>query len=74
MGEDPAPKKPLPSTVARRSAVRPAPPNQSGGKGFWNGLGSIAAFSSCQNSPSKVTRESVHSIFISAIPSVNRAT
>ncbi len=49
-------------------------PNHSGGNGFWNGLGSMGAFSSCQNSPGKVTRGSVHSAFISSIPSVNRAT
>jgi hypothetical protein len=34
----------------------------------------MAASWSCQNSPSKVTRGCVHSAFISAIPSVNRAT
>ena len=71
---DPAPKKPSPSRMARRSAAGPAPPNQIGGCGCWAGLGSIAASLSCQNSPSKVTRGSVHSAFISARPSVNRAT
>ena len=35
-------------------------------------MGSIGASSSCQNSPWKVTRGSVHSAFISSIPSVNR--
>ena len=74
VGVDPAPKKPLPSRTARRSAVGPFPPNQIGGWGFWTGLGSITASLSCQNSPSKLTRESVHSVFISARPSVNRAT
>ncbi len=34
----------------------------------------MAASCSCQNSPSKVTRGSVHSAFITAMPSVNRAT
>jgi hypothetical protein len=60
--------------TARRSAGSLAPPNHSGGNGFWNGLGSIGAFSSCQNSPWKVILCSVHSAFISLIPSVNRAT
>ena len=71
---DPAPKNPSPRRTARRSAGSLAAPNQSGGYGFWNGLGSIAASWSCQNSPSKVTPGCVHSAFISAIPSVNRAT
>jgi hypothetical protein len=73
VGEDPAPKKPSPSRTARRSAAGAEPPTQSGGCGFWNGLGSIAASSSCQNSPSKVTLGCVHSAFITARPSVNRA-
>ena len=34
----------------------------------------MAASFSCQNSPSKVTRGSVHRAFIRSIPSVNRAT
>ena len=59
--------------TARRSAGSLAAPNHSGGYGFWNGLGSIGASSSCQNSPSKVTLGSVHSAFISSMPSVNRA-
>ena len=74
MGVEPAPKKPWPSRTARRSATGPFAPNHSGGYGFWNGLGSIGASRNCQNSPSKVTRGSVHSAFISAMPSVNRAT
>ena len=37
-------------------------------------MGSIGAFSSCQNSPWKVTRGSVHSAFIRLTPSVNRDT
>ena len=72
--EEPAPKKPSPIRTARRSAGSLAPPNHSRGYGFWNGLGSIGAFSSCQNSPWKVTRGSVHSAFIRLTPSVNRAT
>ena len=74
VGVEPAPKKPWPSRTARRSATGPFAPNHSGGCGFWNGLGSIGASRNCQNSPSKVTRGCVHSAFISAIPSVNRAT
>ena len=42
--------------TARRTAGSLAPPNQSGGNGLVNGLGSIGAFSSCQNSPWKVAR------------------
>ena len=74
VGVDPAPKKPVPIRTARRSAVGLEPPSHSGGYGFWAGLGSIAASLSCQNSPSKVTRGSVHSAFISATPWLNRAT
>jgi hypothetical protein len=72
--EEPAPKKPSPIRTARRSAGSLAPPNHSRGYGFWNGLGSIGAFSSCQKSPWKVTRGSVHSAFIRLTPSVNRDT
>ncbi|HSZ42162.1 MAG TPA: hypothetical protein VK817_19570 [Trebonia sp.] len=72
--DDPAPKKPSPSRTARRSAVSLAPPNHSGGYGRCSGFGSMAASLSCQNSPSKVTLGWVHSAFISATPSVNRAT
>ena len=64
----------MPSATARRTAAGAAPPSQTGGYGFWAGLGSIAASRSCQNSPSKVTRSCVHSAFISASPSVNRVT
>ena len=74
VGVEPAPKNPSPSRTARRSAAGPLAPIQTGGCGFWAGLGSIAAPCSCQNSPSKVTRGSVHSAFISSRPSVNRAT
>jgi hypothetical protein len=74
VGLDPAPKKPSPRRTARRSAGSLAAPNQSGGCGLQNGLGSTVASWSCQNSPSKVTRGCVHRAFISAIPSVNRAT
>jgi hypothetical protein len=73
VGDDPAPKKPSPSRTARRSAASALPPIQIRGYGFWNGFGAIAAFSSCQKSPVNVTRSSVHSAFISAIPSVNCA-
>ena len=59
--------------TARRSAGSLAAPNHSGGYGFWNGFGSIGAFSSCQNWPPKVTLGSVHSAFISSMPSANRA-
>ena len=37
-------------------------------------MGSIGAFSSCQNSPWKVVRGSVHKAFIRLTPSVNRDT
>ena len=71
---EPAPKKPSPSRTARRSAGGWLAPNQTGGAGFWNGLGSMAAPSSCQNRPSNVTWGSVHSARIRASPSVNRDT
>src|SRR5215468_7535063 len=72
--DDPAPKNPSPSRTARRSAVSPDAPNHSGGYGFCTGFGSIGAFLTCQNSPSRVTEGCVHSAFIRASPSVNRAT
>jgi hypothetical protein len=72
--DDPAPKKPLPCLTARRNASGWLAPNQIGGWGFWNGLGSIAASFNCQNRPSKLTRSSVQRAFISRSPSLNRAT
>ena len=39
-----------------------------------SGFGSIAAFSSCQNSPAKVTRGSVQRACIRRSPSLKRAT
>lgn len=73
VGDDPAPKNPSHSRTPRRTADSADPPNHSLGPGFWNGLGSIDASLSWKNSPSKVTDGSVHSAFISARPSVNRA-
>jgi hypothetical protein len=71
---DPAPKNPSPIRTARRTPVWEAAPIHSGGCGFWNGGGVRATSLSCQNSPSKVTLSDVHSAFISATPSLNRAT
>ncbi len=72
--DDPAPKNPSHSRTPRRTAASAAPPNHSRGYGFWNGFGSICAPESWKNSPSNVTDGDVHSSFISASPSVNRAT
>jgi len=63
--DDPAPKNPSPCLTARRSASGWLAPNQIGGWGFCNGLGSMAASFSCQNRPSKLTRDSLQSAFIS---------
>ena len=65
--------KPSPSSAARLSAFGWWAPNQTGGCGFWSGLGSMDAFWSRQKSPSKVTRDSVQSRFMSRIPSAKRA-
>src|SRR5690242_3194250 len=73
VGDDPAPKKASQSPTPRRTAASADPPNHSRGYGFWNGLGSIEMPDSWANSPLNVTDGAVHSSFISAMPSVNRA-
>lgn len=69
---EPAPKNPSPWRTARFRAFGWLPPNHTGGPGFWNGFGSIEAPASCQNRPSRVTSDFVHSSRITCKPSVNR--
>src|SRR6185437_5128132 len=73
VGDDPAPKNASQSPTPRRTAASADPPNHNRGYGFWNGFGSIETPDSWANSPLKVTDGEVHSSFISASPSVNRA-
>ena len=66
--------KPFAQATDRRNASGWCAPTQSGGCGRWSGFGSSAAFSSCQNSPAKVTRGSVQRACIRRSPSLKRAT